>query len=127
MGSPAGCRMLSTRKDFLFNNMKKKIISLKLDSFRGDNTILYPTKGKGLTEENLLEVFSKEELELLNKDFDQFSKLVLENCINEESQQLFKRFKKELKQKYLLDMYMEIGATSIYPILQREDASFKQN
>ncbi len=87
--------------------MKKKITSVKVDSFRGESVILYPMKGKA-DNTILKQFFNDKEIAEIEKDFANFYKLVLNNCIDEKAKKLFKRINQELKNLYFLYLWQLI-------------------
>ena len=87
--------------------MKNKVISLKVDSFRGESVILYPMKSKA-NKEILKVLLNDKEIEEIEKDIEVFYKLVLDNCIDKQAQKLLKKFKQELKSIYFLYMWQLI-------------------
>lgn len=88
--------------------MKRKVTSLKVKSFRGDEYTFYPMKGNGFDKTYLRQVFSDEEIAQIENDFNQFYKLVSANCIDEQAKKLLKSFQKELKSTYYMYMWESI-------------------
>ncbi len=107
--------------------MKKKSAVIKLDTFRGDSIKFFLSQNKKFDNPLLEKVFTQKEINKIDKDFNNFYRLVYDHCLDDELKLLLKKLKKRLRLNYYTHMLLEVGATSIYAQLSKKDISIKKD
>jgi len=88
--------------------MNKKSNGLKIKSFRGDYVTYYNLpKGKA-DNKHLRKLLTSKELKQFDKEFEDYFKLISENCVDEALVELLKNFKEEIKSNYYSLLWSEI-------------------
>ncbi len=89
--------------------MKNKGNGLRIKSFRGDFITYYNLPKRKADKSHLRKLLTTKELKQIDKDFEDFFKLISENSVDESSVELFKNFKEEIKLNYYNLLWREIA------------------
>lgn len=107
--------------------MEKKYTTFKIDSFRKDFILFSHSEGSGFDKQIFQRHFSEEEINQLENHFEQFYKLLLKNCLEIKLKSILKKFKDELKNIYFYEIWVEIGISSPYALVCKEDKTLLNN